>query len=127
MPVNFVRLRPQNIGKQQFISIPVNIQRFIQGNFTFRFARSSQIHEDLILDAPGRISRQFDVFFDLKRVHCLDQPDRPYGDQILNIDPRAFELSGNVHDQPEIMLDQKISGLLAASHERPHRLLLFFC
>ena len=109
-----VVLSPQNIAEQQLIAVPVHVQRFIEAHLALALRATPQIHQNLVLDAARRIGCQFDIFVYLEGVHRFDQPDRADRDQILHIDARVLEFFGNVHDQPQIVLDQHASCLVAA-------------
>ena len=47
-----VRIRSQHIAQQQFVTFPIDIKRFFNGNFAVRSAVFSKIHQYLIFDTP---------------------------------------------------------------------------
>ena len=98
--VDHVLARSQYIRQQQLISVPVHIQRFVDGHFQFDLAVPPQIHEDLIFDAPGSIGGKLYVFIGFECIDRLDQSDRPDGNQIFYSDTRIVELFCYVHDKP---------------------------
>ena len=44
--------------------------------------------------------------------HRLDQPDGPNGDQILDAHSSVFNPSGDIHYQPQIVLNERSPGIL---------------
>ena len=75
------------------------------------------MHKDLIFDTPGGIGCQFDILIPAVGTHGLDQTDRSYRDQVLQIDPGVLKAAGNKYHQPQISLDQQLLGLLVAFDE----------
>ena len=59
----------------------------------------AQIHQDLVLNAPGGVGGQLDAPGGLIGAHRLDQADGPNGDQVLNVDPRILKPPGNIDHQ----------------------------
>ncbi|MMZ63971.1 hypothetical protein D1872_262630 [compost metagenome] len=104
--VNRIVLRPQHIGQQKLVSVPIDIERLVKRHLRPYFAVAAQIHQNFIFDTAGGIRRQFDFLLGIKRVDRLDQSDRTDGNQILDIDARILELSGDINDQSEIPFDQ---------------------
>ena len=77
-PVDHILVRSQNIRQQKLISVPVHIQRFINGHLQSRLAVPSQIHQDLIFNAAGGIGCQLDTFCSgLKVLMALISPMVP--------------------------------------------------
>ena len=126
IPVDNVFIRSQDIRQQQFISVPVHIERFIDGYFHAHLA-VPKIHQNLIFNTAGRIGCQFDVLTSIKGIDGFDQPDGTDGNQILHSNPCIVELFRNVYYQPQIVFDQFFSCLLLLiglkSQDRP--ILLF--
>ena len=73
--INHILIRSKNIRQQKFISIPIHIQRFIYGHFQTCLIISSEIHENLILNASGSIGGQLDVLIRLKGIDGFDESD----------------------------------------------------
>ena len=78
--VNHILIRSQDIREKQLISIPIHIQRLVNGDLQPCLAVAPQIHEDLILDASGGVGRQLNIFVRLKGIDRLNQANCPYGD-----------------------------------------------
>ena len=104
--VDHILLRSEDIGQEQFISIPVHIERLINRNFHARLVVSPQIHQNLVLDAPGRVRGELDLFLRIECVDRLDEADRPNRDQILHTDSRVVKFLCNVDDKAQIVFDQ---------------------
>ena len=56
-----------------------------------------------------------DVFGGFKGIHGLDKPDGADGDHVLDARRRCLKLFGNVHDQPQVVGDEQVTGLGAAA------------
>ena len=104
--IDHILLRSEDIGQEQFISIPVHIERLINRNFHARLVVSPQIHQNLVLDAPGRVRGELDLFLRIERVDRLDEADRPNRDQILHTDSCIVKFLCNIHDKAQIVFDQ---------------------
>ena len=78
----------------------------------------------------GRAScreRVYDVFVGLKGIDRLDQPDRPHRNEVVGVHARIVELSGDIHHETEIMLNELrlyLVRLLAVLQLAQHRALL---
>ena len=104
--IDHILLRSEDIGQEQFISIPVHIERLINRNFHARLVVSPQIHQNLVLDAPGRVRGKLDLFFRIERVNCLDEADGSNRNQILHTNSCIIKFLCNVDDETQVVFDQ---------------------
>ena len=65
------------LEEQKLISIPIHIQRFINGHLQPCLVVSPKIHQYFIFNTSGRICSQFDVFAGTKGINGFDQSVRP--------------------------------------------------
>ena len=107
--IDHVFVRAQDIRQQQLISIPVHIQRFIDGNLHLCLIVSAQVHQNFIFNAPGSIGGKFDLLLRIKGIDRLDQSDSSDGDQILHTNARIVKFLGNIDNETQIMFDQSAS------------------
>ena len=101
-----VTLCPQNINPANFVTFKISVQGLLQGDLCFGFIVSPQEHADLIIDALGGIGRQFYIAVGVKGVYRLDQANGADGHQVLNMDAGVVKFAGNVHHQPQIVLNE---------------------
>ena len=117
IPVDHIFLRSQDIGKQQFIAIPVHIQRFVDRYFHAGPAVSPQIHQNFVFDTAGCIRRKFNLLFRIEGIDCLDQSDGSDRDQIFHSHTGVIKLLCDIDDKAQIVFNQTCPRLLA----------VFFC
>ena len=104
--IDHILLRSEDIRQKKLISIPVYIERLIDRDLHPCLVISPQIHQNLVLDAPGRVRGELDLFLRIERVDRLDEADRPNRDQILHTDSRVVKFLCNVDDKAQIVFDQ---------------------
>src|SRR5690606_10222671 len=124
--IDDIVIRSKNIGKEQFIAIPVDIQGFVKGDFGTHLVVSPKIHQNFIFDATGSVSSQLDPLGGIKGVDGFDQADGPNGNQVFDVDPGIFKLARNVDNQPKVALNQHSpnSGVSAGELLQQKRLFL---
>ena len=94
-----IALRPQHVGQQQLIAVPVGVQRLVKGQLRLLGGYFAQVHQNLVLNAPAGVGRQLDALGGLVGPHRLDESDGPDGNQVLDIDARILEPAGDVDHQ----------------------------
>ena len=72
------------------------------------------MHQNLVLDTPGRVGGQLDILVGLEGIDGLDETDGANGNQILNAHAGIFKPPGNIDHQPEIVFDQRLFGRLVS-------------
>ena len=58
------------------VAIPIGLERIRQRKLACGFAFLAEVHQQLVLDALGRIGRQTDIFIRPEGADRLDQPNR---------------------------------------------------
>ena len=114
-----VGVRAENVREQQLVAVPVSVERLIDAHLRFLRAALAQVHEDLVFDAARGVGRELDVLVRLEGMDGLDEADRADRDQVLDVNARVFKPARDVHHQPQVVLDEQGSGLLAPGGERP--------
>jgi len=109
--VDSITVCAENIGEKHFVSVPVDIQRLVNGNFLMAMLVLSQEHQNLILDTAGSIGSKLDVFLRAEGVYGFDQSNGTDGDQILNAYPTGFKFSCDIYHQPQIVCDQLLASM----------------
>ena len=64
------------------------------------------MHQDFVLNAPGGVGSQLDIFGGLVGVHRFNQTNGPNGNQILNAHSGVFKPAGDVHHQTEVPFNE---------------------
>ena len=111
-PDHQVAVGPQNVGEEELVAVPVGAQGLVKGDLALLPRGFPQVHEDLVLNAPGGVGGQLDLLGRLVGAHRLDQADGADGDQVLDVDPRVLKPPGDVHHQAEVVLDEGAGGAL---------------
>ena len=119
-----VGVRAEDVREQQLVAVPVGVERLVNAHLCFLGAAFAQIHEDLVFDAARGVGRKLDVLVRLEGVDGLDEPDRADRDQVLDVDAGVFKPARDVHYQPQVVLDEQGSGVLAPGGECADGLLL---
>src|SRR5690606_715113 len=94
-----VALDADDVGEQQFVAVPVGVERLVKRYFRPGFRGPAQVHQDFVLDAARGVSGQLDVLGRVERVDRLDKADRADGNQVFHGDARVFKLAGDVDDE----------------------------
>ena len=89
---DLVAVGAKYIDKGNFVSFLIRADRVVKGDVLLRLFQRAQMHENLVLDAASRERRQLRPFVGRIRLDCLNKPDRPDGNEILEIFPRIVEL-----------------------------------
>ena len=87
----------------------VDAQRTIfhsQRQLPLELALGAEIHQNFIFNTSGCIRSQLNIFYRVKGIDCLDQPDSTNGDQILHPYTGVIEFFGYVDHQTQVMFDQ---------------------
>ena len=71
----------------------------------------AQVHQDLVLNAPGRVRGKLDLFFRIERVNCLDEADGSNRNQILHTNSCIIKFLCNVDDETQVVFDQRRTRL----------------
>ena len=125
--VDDVRLGAQHVAEEQLVAVPIRVQRLVERDLPLLVGGLAQVHQNLVLDAPGGVGSQLDVFVHLEGVHRLDETDGADGDEILQPQPGGFELFGNVDHQAQIVDDEGLPcGSVALVQPGKNRLFLLF-
>ncbi len=111
-PHNGVRVSAQDVAEQQFVAVPVGVERFVQAHFAPLGRVFAEVHQDFVLYAAGRVGGQLDVLVRAVGVYRLDQADGPNGNEILYVDACVLKPAGNVDDQAEVALNEDLTGFL---------------
>ena len=70
----------------------------------------ADVHQNLVFDTPGSVSRQLDLLVQPVGADGLDQADGTNGNQVLQVDAGVFKPPGNVNYQPQVVLYQTLFG-----------------
>lgn len=108
---NAVLLAAENVRKEQFVAVPVDVERLVDRDLAFRAAALSYIHKYLVFDTARGVGRELDATFGVEGVYRLDKPYRAYRNEILHADPGAFKLFRDIDDEPQIVLDERRAGV----------------
>ena len=112
-----IRVRAQNVREQQLVAVPIGVDRLVERDLRLLPRNLSDIHQDLVFDTARGVRRKLDVPVDAEGGYRLDKPDRPDGNEILHADSRVFKTPGQIHDQPQIALNERLFGTLASRRE----------
>ena len=125
-PHDHVTVGAQHVGQQQLLAVPVGVQGLVKADLRALGGIFPQVHEDLIFDAAGGVGGQLDVLVGPKGVDGLDEADGADGDQVLDVDAGVLKPAGDVHHQPQVSLDEGLTGQQLPSLQAgdPLRLLL---
>ena len=104
--VDHILLRSEDIRQKKLISIPVYIERLIDRDLHPCLVISPQIHQNLVLNAPGRVRGKLDLFFRIERVDCLDEADGSNRNQILHTNSCIIKFLCDVDDETQVVFDQ---------------------
>ena len=121
---DLVLIGAENVGQQQLIAVPVGVQRLVKTDLRPLGADLAQVHQDLVFNAAGGVGRKLDLLPAVKGVHSLDEPDRPDGDQILQVDAGVFKALGDIDHEPKIVLNQAPARLSVPCFQGGERRLL---
>lgn len=103
-----IGISPKDIGEQQFVSVPVHIQRLIEADLELQSSGFAKMHQYLIFDAAGRVCGKLDLFIGIERFDGFHESDRPNADQVLGCNAGIVELSRQIDDEAQIMYDQPV-------------------
>ena len=105
-PHDDVAVRPEHVGQQQLVAVPVRVDRLVERDLGLLACDLADVHEDLILDAARGIGRQLDVPVRFECADGLDEADGPDGDQVLDVHAGVLEPARDVDHEPQIALDE---------------------
>ena len=112
-----VIVHAQHVHQGQGVPLPVRVQGVRQGDLPLELPLGAEIHQDLILDAPGGIGGQADVLVRREGGDALDEPDGADGDQVVLPAGLRVVLLHDVGHQPEVVLDEDVPGLLVSCRQ----------
>ena len=116
---------PQDIGEQELVAVPVDIEGLVEGYFCPEFVAAAQIHENFILDTLGRVSGQLNFFPGSKVLTALIRPMVPIEARSSKPIPVFFKFPGNINHQPQIAFDENsFDGVTLGPAFLSNRLLL---
>ena len=75
------------------------VQGLVEGDLALQVGRLAQMHQYFVLNAPGGVGGQLDVFCGLIGIDGLDEADGADGNQILNAHAGIFKAAGDVDHQ----------------------------
>lgn len=125
IPIDGIRICAEHIRQQQLVPVPVDVERLVQRDLGAQFVVPAKVHQDFILDTPRGVRRQLDFLGRIERVHRFDEPDGPDGHEILDVDASVLELAGDVHDEPQVALNEHGSHGRIARGQALKQILLF--
>lgn len=111
VPVDAVGIAAQNIGEEQLVAVPIDVEGLVDGELVAQLGIFAQMHENFVLDAAGGIGRKLDVPGGAKGVDRLDEPDGADADEILDPHPGIFKFARDIDHQAEIVGDEHIPRL----------------
>ena len=91
------------VHQRQGVPIPTGLQRLGQRDLALELALGTEVHQDLIFNAPAGVGRQAHIFIRLERRDPFDQADGPNGDQVILIPGLGVVLFHNVGHQPQVV------------------------
>ena len=125
--INGIFFSSKNIGEKKLISIPVNIERFIDGDLQFGLVIPAQIHEDLIFNTTGGIGGKFDIFLWIEGIDCFDQSNRADGDQVFYAHTGIVKFFRYIYNQTQVMFNKKLfSFFILPASEKGNGMTFFF-
>ncbi len=113
-PHDGIGIGAQHVAEKELVAVPVGVEGFVQADLSPLGGVFPEIHEDLVLNAPGGVGGQLDVLVRPVGVDGLDEADGADGDQVLDVDARVLEASGDIDHQPEVPLDEDLPGVLVS-------------
>ena len=118
----------QHVREQQLVAVAVGVQGLIDAGLLPSVGAFSQVHQDLVANAPAGVGGQLDVPRGRKSVHRLDQPDGANGDHVLLRHAAVLVLFGKIDHQPQVVGDEVIArGGISRHHPGQQGLFLLRC
>ena len=125
--INSIFFSSKNIGEKKLISIPVNIERFIDGDLQFGLVIPAQIHEDLVFNTTGGIGGKFDIFLWIEGIDCFDQSNCADGDQVFYAYTGIVKFFRYIYNQTQVMFNKKLfSFFILPASEKGNGMTFFF-
>ena len=99
----------QYVGQEQFIAVPIDIQRFVKRNLArVLLFRRKYIKISFSIQREAYVASL--IFLRVKRIHRLNQTDGTNRYQILDVNAGVLEFAGNVNDQTQVTFDKHGTG-----------------
>ena len=108
---------PSTSDKKQLVAVPVGVDRLVERDLRLLVGDLADVHEDLIFDAARGIGRELDIPVGPEGIDGLDEPDGADGNEVLEIDARIFKPPRDIHDQAQVVLDERLPRRLVPGGE----------
>ena len=95
-----------HVDEGQGVAVPLRVQAVGQGQFSLGLPLGSEVHQDLVLNASGRIGGQAHLFLRIEGGHPLDQPDGSDGNQVVLVPVLGVILLGLVKQKESFSLSK---------------------
>ena len=126
-PVEHVVILTDHIHEGQSGAVLAGFDVVGQGDVRSAFPLASEVHEDFVLHAPGRIGGQPDAFARIKGGHGLNEPDGADGYEVLLVRGLGVVFFHNMGHQTQVAFNEDIARLQIPSCSLFQVFLLLFC
>ena len=103
-----IPVRAQHVRQEQLVAVPVGVDRLVERDLRLLVGDLTDVHEDLVFDAARGIGRELDIPVRPEGIDGLDEPDGADGNEVLEIDTRIFKPPRDIHDQAQVVLDERL-------------------